>query len=62
MRRAFSALNGYQYEDAYKEQGLTPPHSKAPFGRKTVLLMLKERLIPAQRAALGTDRPIPSHR
>jgi hypothetical protein len=25
MRRAFSALNGYQYEDAYKEQGLTPP-------------------------------------
>jgi hypothetical protein len=27
MRRAFSALNGYQYEDAYKEQ-VKPPHSK----------------------------------
>jgi hypothetical protein len=26
MRRAFSAINGYQYEDAYKEQ-VKPPHS-----------------------------------
>jgi hypothetical protein len=25
MLRAFSAVNGYQYEDACKEQGLTPP-------------------------------------
>jgi predicted SnoaL-like aldol condensation-catalyzing enzyme len=27
MRRAFSAINGYQYEDAYKEQ-VKLPHSK----------------------------------
>jgi hypothetical protein len=39
MRRAFSALNGYQYEDAYKDQ-VKPPHSKARFGAKEVPLLL----------------------
>jgi hypothetical protein len=34
MRCAFSALNGYHYEDAYKEQGLTPP-----FKRKLIALL-----------------------
>jgi len=37
MSRAFSASNGYQYENACKEQGLTPPfHRKriAPLREK----------------------------
>jgi hypothetical protein len=39
MRRAFSALNGYQYEDAFNGQVKTPQF-KAPFGRKAVPLLL----------------------
>jgi hypothetical protein len=37
MLRAFSAVNGYQYEDACKEQGLKPPFSKASFGRELIV-------------------------
>jgi hypothetical protein len=54
MRRAFSAVNGYQYEDAYKDQreaaafsmpkkkaAASRPHSKTHFGRKAVPLLRK---------------------